>query len=245
MNIAPILLASLLVGPGSVALASSVFRLPEEQLKRLAPRVLSLAVGAILGMALLRMLPHALGHGDPTALMGAVLGAILLLFLLERFRILRHCHEFHCAEHADMPMRIFLGNASHALVDGVALALAFQAGQGAGWIFALALAGHEVPKSLVNLMLLREGREGGAALLWIIIPSLFTLLGALAAALGLAFVKPVAPYALAAGAGFFLYLALADLVPKHRRHTTRAEALWQSALVLAGAGLILALPAHG
>ena len=91
MNIAPILLASLLVGPGSVALASSVFRLPEEQLKRLAPRVLSLAVGAILGMALLRMLPHALGHGDPTALMGAVLGAILLLFLLERFRILRHC----------------------------------------------------------------------------------------------------------------------------------------------------------
>lgn len=245
MSLAPILLAALMVGPGSVALASAVFRLPEERLKRLAPRVLSLAVGAILALALMRMLPHALAHAAPVGLMGAVLGAILLLFLLERFRILRHCHEFHCTEHADLPVRVFLGNASHALVDGIALALAFQAGQGAGWVFALALAGHEVPKSLVNLMLLREGREGGAAFLWILIPSLFTLLGALAAALGLAFVKPLAPYALASGAGFFLYLALADLVPKHRRHTTRGEALWQSALVLAGAALILALPAHG
>ncbi len=245
MSLAAILLAALVVGPGSVVLASFVLRLPEASLERLAPRMLSLAVGAILGMALLRMLPHALEHGSSKALMGSVLVAILLLFLLERFRILRHCHEFHCSEHADRPTRIFLGNASHGLVDGIALALAFQAGPGAGWVFALALVGHEVPKSLVNLMLLWEGRERGAALLWVLLPSLFTLLGALAVALGLTFVRSLAPYALAVGAGFFLYLALADLVPKHRRHTTRSEALWQSALVVVGVGLILLLPAHG
>ena len=245
MSISSISLASLLVGPGSVFLASLVFRLPEEMLRRLTPRVLSFAVGAILGMALLRMLPHALEHGNIEPVLRTALAAILFLFLLERFQILRHCHEFHCAEHADMPTRIFLGNASHALVDGIVLALAFQGGSSAGWVCTLALVGHEVPKSLVSLVLLKEGRDDAVALLWNLIPSLFTVLGALLAAIGLTFVKPMTPYALGAGAAFFLYLALADLVPRHRKTTTKSEALWQAGLVLAGAGLILLLPGHG
>jgi len=243
--ISKILLASLLVGPGSVFLASLVFRLPEAMLKRLTPRVLSFAVGSLLGMALLRMLPHALEHGAPIPILRAMLGAILFLFLLERFQILRHCHEFHCPEHADMPTRIFLGNASHALVDGIVLALAFQAGSPAGWICTLALVGHEIPKSLVSLVLLKDGRDDAVALLWNLIPSVFTVVGGMLAAIGLAFVKPMTPYALGAGAAFFLYLALADLVPRHRRMTTKSEALWQAGLVLAGVGLIMLLPSHG
>jgi zinc transporter ZupT len=71
---------------------------------------------------------------------------------------------------------------------------------------------------------------------------LFTVAGALLASLGLAFVTSLTPYALGAGAAFFLYLALADLVPKHRRSTTKTEAVWQAALVLAGAALIWFLP---
>lgn len=243
--IAKILFASLIVGPGSVILASLVFRLPEQVLKRVTPRVLSFAVGALLGMALLRMLPHALEHGAVVQVLRTVLGAILLLFLLERFRVLRHCHEFHCQEHAELPMRIFLGNGSHAIVDGIALALAFEAGNASGWIFTLALVGHEVPKSVVSLVLLKEGRNDAVALLWNLIPSLFTLIGALLTALGLVFMRPLTPYALAAGAAFFLYLALADLVPRHRRTTTRSDAIWQALLVLAGALLILMLPRHG
>lgn len=240
----PVLLASLLVGPGSVFLASLVFRLPEATLKRLTPRVLSFAVGAILGMALLRMLPHALEHGGTLPVLRTVLAAVLFLFLLERFQLLRHCHEFHCSEHADMPMRIFLGNASHALVDGIVLALAFQAGSSAGWICTLALIGHEVPKALVSFVLLKEGREDAVAFLWNLIPSVFTIAGALLATIGLVFVRPMTPYALGAGAAAFLYLALADLVPRHRKTTTGTEAIWQAILVLAGAALIWLLPHH-
>ncbi len=244
MSIGSIILASFVVGPGSVFLASLVLRLPEDALKRLTPRVLSFAVGALLAMALLRMLPHALVHGAPMPVLQTALVAILLLFLAERFRILRHCHEFHCQEHADLPLRIFLGNASHALVDGIALALAFQAGSMAGWVFTLALVAHEVPKSIVSLVLLKEGRNNAVALLWNLIPSFFTQVGALAAGISIAFVKPITPYALGAGAAFFLYLALADLVPRHRRVAEKAEALWQAALVVAGAALIWLLPAH-
>ncbi|MBP1626995.1 MAG: zinc/iron permease [Holophagaceae bacterium] len=240
--IANTLIAALCVGPGSVFLASQVFRLPEETLRKLTPRILSFAVGALLAMALLRMLPHALAQGAPMPVLKTALAAILLLFLLERFHILRHCHEFQCPEHADMPMRLFMGNASHALVDGIALALAFQGGSLPGWVFAFALMGHEIPKALVSLVLLKEGRDIAVAMIWNLIPSLFTVVGALATALSITFMKPLTPYALGAGAAFFLYLALADLVPRHRRAPSGTESIWQTALVLAGVGVILLIP---
>jgi zinc and cadmium transporter len=240
-----VLTAAFLVGPGSVALASLILRFPEATLRRFTPRVVSFAVGAILGMVFLRMLPHALEHARPHTVLATVLGGILAMFLLERFRLLRHCHEFHCQEHAELPLQIFMGNASHALVDGLALAVAFQSGSGTGWILVLALLGHEIPKAVVSLVLLKEGRAIGAALLWNLLPSLFTVLGALLALMGMHFLGRFVPYVMGIGAAFFLYLALADLVPKHRRNATLGDACWQAALVLSGAALIYLLPHHG
>lgn len=245
MSTASIILAALLVGPGSVALASLILRFPEETLRRITPRVLSFAVGAILAMVFLRMLPHAMEHASAHAVLAMVLGGILAMFLLERFRLLRHCHEFHCQDHAEMPIQIFTGNASHALVDGLALAVAFRSGSATGWILVLALLGHEIPKSVVSLLLLKEGRGNGAAFLWNLLPSLFTILGALLALTGMHFLGAFVPYVMGIGAAFFLYLALADLVPKHRRNTSMKDACWQAVLVVAGAGLIYLLPHHG
>ena len=239
-----VILASLGVGPGSVILASTVLGMPEEQLRRLTPRVVSFAVGALLGMVFLRMLPHALSMASAHGVLALVLAGILAMFLLERFRLLRHCHEFHCHEHAEMPLQIFLGNALHALVDGVALAVAFTSGSSTGWILTLALLGHEVPKAVVSLVLLKEDRSSGAAFLWNLFPSLFTILGALASALGMRLLHGFIPYVMALGAAFFLYLALADLVPRHRRNTTLKDACWQAVLVLLGGGLILGLGHH-
>jgi zinc and cadmium transporter len=241
---AKVLLAALFVGPGSVVLASLVLGISEETLRRLTPRVVSFAVGAILGMVFLRMLPHALEYAPVHAVLATVLVGILAMFLLERFRLLRHCHEFNCQDHVEMPTRIFLGNASHALVDGIALAVAFQSSASTGWVLVLALLGHEIPKSVVSLVLLKEGRGNGAAFLWNLFPSLFTLVGALLALTGMHFLGAFIPYVMASGSAFFLYLALADLVPKHRRNTRSADAFWQAALVLAGAALIFGLPHH-
>lgn len=237
-----ILIASFLVGPGAVVLAAPILACPEQALRRLAPRVLSVAVGALLGMALLRMLPRALALAAPLPVLRTALWSMLALFLLERFRILRHCHEFQCQEHADLPPRIFLGNGAHALVDGIALALAFQGGLLAGWMSALALLTHGAPKALVSLMLLKEGRESGAAFMWNLVPSLFVPVGAVMSQAFLALARPLAPHALAVGAAFFLYLSLADLIPRHRRTQSTADAIWQAVLVLGGVLLIQAVP---
>lgn len=239
----PTLLAALMVGPGSIALGSLVLRLPEARLQSLSPRVLSFATGALLGMVFLRMLPKALQGQAVQPILGTTLAVILILFVLERLRVMRHCHEHHCAEHADMTVRIFLGNAVHNLVDGLALALAFQASGALGWITALALLGHEIPKGLVNLLMLKETATAAVSILWNGLASIFTVIGALIAALAFPLVAGSVPFALAGGAAVFLYMALADLVPRHRRRMSLPEALLQSGLVLAGAGL-LALLSH-
>jgi zinc and cadmium transporter len=241
MVLTAFLLSGLLVGPGGVLAAVLILRLPESLLERVTPRILSFATGALLGMVFLRMLPRAVELGQIRPVLALVLAAILGLFLLERLNITRHCHERKCPEHADMGVRIFAGNAAHNLVDGMALALAFQASLPMGWLMTLAILGHEIPKSLVNLLLMRESSDHTTAVLWVGLASLFTVFGGLLTLLAAQLFLDKIPYLLALGAAVFLYMALADLVPRHRRKLELGEALTQSGAVLLGAALVFGL----
>jgi len=241
---ANVLLGALFVGPGSVVLANLMLRFPEDLLRRVSPRVVSFTGGAILGMVFLRLLSHNLGRWGATQVMPILLGGILTMFLLDRIGLLRHCHEFQCPQHVDMQPRMFLGNSSYALLSGLALAFAFQSGAGTGWILVMVLVVHEIPKSIVSLVLLKDGSGGGAALLWSLLPSLFTFLGALLAMAVMPLLGRLLPCGMGVGTAFFLYLALADLVPRQRRKTDFGDGCWQTALVLAGAALVIALPVH-
>lgn len=241
MTMASFLLGALLAGPGAVVFATLFLGLPEESLERFTPRLLSFATGALLGMVFLRMLPEALEAGGIRPILMAVLAGLLALFLLERLRITRHCHERQCPEHAGMGVRVFTGNAAHNLVDGIALALAFQASIPTGWIMVLALLGHEVPKNIMNILLMRESASREGAVLWVGLASLFTAFGGLATMLAIQGFLHAVPVALALGSAVFLYMALADLVPRHRQRPVNREAMLQAALVLLGAGAILAI----
>jgi zinc and cadmium transporter len=140
-----------------------------------------------------------------------------------------------------MGVRIFAGNAAHNLVDGMALALAFQASVPMGWLMTLAILGHEIPKSLVNILLMRESSDHTTAVLWVGIASLFTVLGGLMTLLAAQLFLDKVPYLLALGAAVFLYMALADLVPRHRRKLDLPEALLQTTAVILGATLVFGL----
>src|SRR4051794_12218066 len=56
------------------------------------PRMVSFAVGALLATAFLDVLPEALEHGNPQAVLGVTLGGVLLFFMLEKVAIWRHSH---------------------------------------------------------------------------------------------------------------------------------------------------------
>ena len=55
-------------------------------------RLVSFAVGALLGAVFIELLPHALETGTRRAVMGTVLAGLLAFFLLEKLVLWRHSH---------------------------------------------------------------------------------------------------------------------------------------------------------
>jgi len=98
-----IIVFSLLGGVLSV-LAASVFLLINDKYQRkLLPHTVSFAIGALLGAALLALLPHAITvneNVDMHDLGLTILIGLLGFFLLEKMVLWRHCHSSHCEVHS-------------------------------------------------------------------------------------------------------------------------------------------------
>lgn len=105
----------LLGGVLSVLTAALFLLLPESIRARAMPRMVSFAIGALLGAAFLGVLPHALEaarEANVHAVPATVLGGLLGFFLLEKLVLWRHCHTDQCEAHGsasalpvDVPMR--------------------------------------------------------------------------------------------------------------------------------------------
>ena len=66
------------------------------------PHLVSFATGALLGAALLALIPHAVegaGMENVHEVGIALIAGIALFFILEKFLLWRHCHDDHCSEH--------------------------------------------------------------------------------------------------------------------------------------------------
>lgn len=97
-----IVLFTLLGGILSVLAAGLFLLLPEVTRARALHPMVSFAIGALLGAALLAILPHALqapGVHDPHVITATVLLGLLVFFLLEKLVLWRHCHTDECEAH--------------------------------------------------------------------------------------------------------------------------------------------------
>ena len=73
--------------------ASSFLLLGERSACSLVPWLISYAVGTLIGVALLALVPEALAELPPRPAMLTMAGGILSFFLLEKAVIWRHCHH--------------------------------------------------------------------------------------------------------------------------------------------------------
>jgi zinc and cadmium transporter len=257
-----IIIFSLVGGLASVILASTFLLLHETSRSRMIPHLVSFAIGALLGAAFLALLPHALlgpGVEDVHDITLTVLLGILVFFLLEKLVLWRHCHHSECEvhgaeeehEHAHEPVGshhapaagtlILVGDTMHNLVDGVLIAAAFLTDEHLGIVTALAVATHEIPQELGDFsILLHSGFSRAKALLYNILSSLSTVIGAVVAYYALSDVQHVVPYILAVAAASFIYIAVADLIPGLHERTAVRDSIKQIALILAGVVVIYA-----
>ena len=239
-----ILLYTAACGALSAVVAAGFMLLPDERRNALLPHLVSFATGALLGAALLALLPHALEAGGGTHGIGiALVGGIVVFFVLEKLVLWRHCHVDACEAHGPTEHHrarasatlILWGDAFHNVLDGVLIAAAFMTDPHLGVVTTIAVFAHEIPQEVGDLaILLPGGMSRRRALVLNVAVSLASVAGAVIAWFLLARALEWLPYALAVAAASFLYVAVADLIPGLHRRVDARTSVKQVALIALG-----------
>jgi zinc and cadmium transporter len=222
--------------------ASGVLLIKDSTRSRLIPWLVSYAVGALLGVSMLAILPETLEQLPPTRVFSTLLGGILLFFVLEKLVLWRHCHTHDCEVHDGSVFPVLVGDAFHNFVDGAVIAAAVMTSIPLGVSTAVAVAAHEIPQEVGDFaILLHAGYSRRRALLLNVLSGIASAAGAVAAFVAFDIVPLTLPYFLALAAASFLYVAMADLIPGLHRGRTDAGSLRQILLIAAGVGTMLVL----
>src|SRR5687767_149390 len=259
-TLAWIVLATAFGGALSALVAGVFLLLPQSRRAAALPHLISFATGALIGAALLELLPNAIegaGAGNAHVVGLALVGGILAFFVLEKFVIWRHCHaedcDTHSPQHSHLPepreraagTLILVGDAIHNLLDGVLIAAAFLTDPRLGVVTTVAVIAHEIPQEVGDFaILLHSGMSRARAFALNLITSLTSVIGGVVAYFALGQVLEFLPYALAVAAASFLYVAVADLIPGLHRRVEPLQSLQQVALIAIGIGVIVLADLH-
>jgi len=195
----------------------------------------SYAVGALLGVALLALLPEALATLQPTAVFTTLLAGILVFFVLEKLVLLRHCHTDDCHVHGATAPLVFFGDAFHNFLDGAIICAAVLSSVPLGINTAVAVAAHEIPQEVGDVaVLLAAGYTRSRALFLNVVSGGAGLVGAVLAYAAVGVVPSIRPYVLAFSSASLLYIAMSDLIPDLHRGQIDRSAARQVALIAAG-----------
>ena len=207
------------------------------------------AAGALIAAAFVDLLPEAAHEGDiDTALSFTMIG-ILTFFILERFIHWFHHHHPHQDQHTDPTVAlVIIGDSLHNFIDGIAIAAGFLVSPETGVVVTLAVATHEIPQEIGDFGLLLHKGLSRTKVVWVnILSALATTIAAvvffqlgqsvevsLGAVLGLV-------------AGFFIYIAVSDIIPEIHSGEDRKVAGWQSLMLIIGAIIvsIITINLHG
>ncbi len=236
------------MGPGAAALASAlvvsavslvgiaVLPAGDARIRRLTPLLLAFACGALLGDAILHLLPEAFARAAsfarPTLVFAISVVGFLAVDLSLRAR-LRGSAGARVVGYLNLA-----ADAVHNLVDGMAIAVSWAVGPELGLATTLAVLAHELPAELGDFgILLHAGLSRAHAIALNFLCALSAVLGVLlVTGFGIG-VEALSRTALPLAAGGFVYVSAVHLLPGVLR--ARDPAL--TAAVAAGGGFMVAL----
>jgi zinc and cadmium transporter len=252
-----IILFTAVGGIASAAFAGVFLLLPEATGRWLLPHFISYATGALLGAALLALLPDAMEGIGPNGAHSvglAMVAGLGIFFVIEKLVLWWHTRAFgngHAHDHghahshdhghdhgrnAASGVLVIIGDSIHNALDGVLIAAAFLTSFPLGLVTTFAVAAHEIPHRVGDFaILVHSGMSRGRALVMNMATGLTSIIGGVAAYFGLQRTYGALPYALALAAAGFLYIAVAGLIPGLQRRVDPGASLAQ--VVLMGLGV--------
>lgn len=215
----------------------------ESLLRKVAPHLLSLAVGAMVGAALLELIPEGflrLGMGTRAPML--IIVGFVGFFLLERMvtthghRVLRRASSTPLKPYAVL---ILVGDGVHNALDGAVIAASYTVDATLGFSTTIAVMLHEIPHEVGDFgVLVHGGLSVRRAVLLNFASALTAVLGAVATLVAQRWTTDVTTVLLPIAAGNFLYVAAADLVPELHREPRPRAAFAQIGLVILGVVLV-------
>ncbi len=196
------------------------------------------AAGAIIGAALLHLLPEAV-HSSPRA------PVLLLTGFVSAFVVNRGIHgvaHAHGRPELAVGLTPMLAIALHSFIDGVVYTVTFSVSFAAGAVTTLGLILHEFPEGVITFALLRAGGLSArtAFVLAFLAAAVTTPLGAIVAE---PFVALLGPDALgdsfAVAAGVLLYVGAGHLLPHVEHEPARLSLPALGLGVMSALGLVL------
>lgn len=241
-----------------ISLVGGLLLLINEKFALKASHFLSaFAAGTLLGTAFFDLLPESFEEMEHLIEDGVLAGevniffwtlvGILVFFILERFI---HHHDSPRGEagysqkgglkekRTVVPL-IVVGDTMHNFIDGVAIAATFLISIPLGIITTLAVAAHEIPQEIADFgLMLSKGVKRGKVL-WInFFSALSALLGAILTFVYQDTLEGWLPIILAITAGFFIYIASANLIPEIHSQDNKKVAFWEALALFAGVLII-------
>lgn len=248
MELLAYILAFTFIGSIASLIGGIVLLFKEKFASRISHLLSAFAAGTLLATAFLDLLPEGVKEAEHlfestgieiNVFAWTVVG-FLVFFVLERAIHWSHHHQVEQGEFnrrgpkAIIPL-IIIGDSVHNFLDGVVIASTFMVSIPLGIVTSLAVAAHEIPQEIGDFgIMLSKGIKRGKVLWFNFLSALVSVMGALLTYWFGSSIETIIPIFLSIAAGFFIYIAAADLIPEIHNQEKRTIALIETLLLILG-----------
>lgn len=211
-----------------------LFLVKEKFAKKISHYLSAFAGGALLGTAFFDLLPEAVTNGGKVNVFFWTLMGILIFFILERF-IHHHDSGKSVTEKDTVIPLIVIGDTVHNFIDGVAMAATFLVSIPLGIVTSLAVAAHEIPQEIGDFgLMLSKGVARKKILLINFYSALAAMVGAILTFMAKDSIVGLLPAVLGLTSGFFIYIAVSNLIPEIHSRENQKIAFWETIMLFVG-----------
>ncbi len=215
----------------------------EDKLKKYIGFFISLAIGALLGDALVHIIPEAYESGINSSLISLlIITGIIIFFVIEKF-VHWHHHGEDKEEHVHPVGKLILfTDGFHNFIDGAIIGASFLVSVPIGIATTIAVVLHEIPQEIGDFaVLIHAGYKKSKAILWNFVSALASMVGLFAVFIFGNIFDGVATYVIPIAAGGFIYIAVADLIPELHKTKNLKHSMYQIIIILLGVSSMFVL----
>jgi zinc and cadmium transporter len=216
--------------------------LNQKWLRRLLVFMVAFAAGALLGDALIHLLPEAVEKlGFTLEVSFVVLAGIIIMFIVEKIIHWKHRHSggeagphiHHAHTHVHTEKQPFvwvnlIGDAVHNFIDGLVIGAAYVVSVPVGIATTLAVVFHEIPQEIGDFgVLVHGGFSSKEALLLNLVTAGSAIMGVVLVFVIGSWITSVSIWLVPFAAGAFIYIAGSNLIPELHKEVEWKKSILQ------------------